>query len=366
MDGTSKRTERGILERRESITDRMLSSGLNLQRRLSQVAHDCTAEDVSSLIDPSSLIAKSLAESQERDDEQLMEGKRKEDKKADTSADGRHVRRDELAFVFGVLNVVIVAFWIGRKPETYYVYWTFKSIVLFSWRYLTYRKKQLHWLMLELCYFGNFLGLAHVWYFPQSQILRKLSFAFASGPLMWSIMAMRNSLVFHDVDKSTTLMMHASPAIAVWTLRWHDQDHAYMALLGLREGLRDLFMIPVVLYMIWVVLYYLICFKWMHERIKSEGGVTMFDLMVPKDPKKINKSPILKYITSFSEEWQPIVYLAFHGFMASLSFLPTFLFWNSYWSHTGALAFCLLLSVWNGGTFYFKVFARKYYNLKPE
>lgn len=37
-----------------------------------------------------------------------------------------------------------------------------------------------------------------------------------TGPLMWSIVAMRNSLVFHDGDKITTLMMHASPALSAW------------------------------------------------------------------------------------------------------------------------------------------------------
>lgn len=33
---------------------------------------------------------------------------------------------------------------------------------------------------------------------------------------MWAIVAMRNSLVFHDFDKMTTLMMHASPALVAW------------------------------------------------------------------------------------------------------------------------------------------------------
>lgn len=44
----------------------------------------------------------------------------------------------------------------------------------------------------------------------------QFSFAVMTGPLMWSIVAMRNSLVFHDGDKITTLMMHASPALSAW------------------------------------------------------------------------------------------------------------------------------------------------------
>lgn len=215
--------------------------------------------------------------------------------------------------------------------------------------------------MLELCYFGNFLGMIHVWLYPESIGQRHLAFAFASGPLMFSIAAMRNSLVFHDVDKSTTLMMHASPAMAAWTLRWYDTVNVSMAPLSLADGLRELVAKPVGFYMIWVVAYYLVVFKYCNARIRREGGVTMFDIMVPKDPAKIKRSTVLTFITSFSVPWQPIVYLTFHASMATLSFLPVVLCWNHFAVHTTLLLGLLALSIWNGGTFYFKVFAKKYY-----
>lgn len=272
-------------------------------------------------------------------------------------------RLSEIAFFCGVLNVALTAFIIGRSPSQYYVYWTVKSVLLFTWRFITYRRKSLQWLMLELCYFGNFVGLIHVWFFPESIAQRRLTFAFASGPLMFSIAAMRNSLVFHDVDKSTTLMMHASPAMAAWTLRWYDDKlDGAMAPLDLPEALRDLVVIPVMYYVIWVLLYYLVVFRCFGERIRRKGGVTMFDLMVPKDRDVAKKkSPILGFITSFQPRWQPIVYLAFHGTAASLSFFPVVACWNSFAMHTTLLLGLLSLSVWNGGTFYFKVFAKKYY-----
>ena len=91
-----------------------------------------------------------------------------------------------------------------------------------------------------------------------------------------------------------------------------------------------------------------------------------FDLMVPKDKDTAKKkSPVLAFITSFSPPWQPIVYLAFHGTAASLSFLPVVACWNSFAVHTTLLLGLLSLSIWNGGTFYFKVFAKKYYGSEP-
>jgi len=61
----------------------------------------------------------------------------------------------------------------------------------------------------------------------------QFSFAVMTGPLMWSIVAMRNSLVFHDGDKITTLMMHASPAITAW---WVDSQMDGQGLGGWRAG----------------------------------------------------------------------------------------------------------------------------------
>ncbi len=44
----------------------------------------------------------------------------------------------------------------------------------------------------------------------------QLAFGQMSGYLTWAIVAMRNSLVFHDLDKITTLFMHISPALVGW------------------------------------------------------------------------------------------------------------------------------------------------------
>jgi hypothetical protein len=45
--------------------------------------------------------------------------------------------------------------------------------------------------------------------------------AFNTGPLAWSTLTFRNSLVFHDLDKSTSVMLHLGPALVSWALRWH-------------------------------------------------------------------------------------------------------------------------------------------------
>ncbi len=109
-----------VLNRRDSIVQ-----GFN---RLSEV----TAEDLQAIMDPTSLMASTLAETQEREETSAS-------KAPPAAADKRRVRRDEVAFFFGVVNVGLTAFWVGRSPETYYVYWTIKSALLFTWRFFSYR-----------------------------------------------------------------------------------------------------------------------------------------------------------------------------------------------------------------------------------
>lgn len=170
---------------------------------------------------------------------------------------------------------------------------------------------------------------------------------------------MRNSLVFHDFDKMTTLMMHASPAITAWTLRWY--PHANDPLAALTSSYAGMILPSVACYVAWMLTYYLLTFVAFRGRIEGRGRQTMFSLMVPKkDPERAKRSPLARLVLMAPEWAQPFAYLAFHALAATLAFQPVKIFWDHYWVHTVALLFCLGLSVWNGANYYFKVFAKKY------
>lgn len=278
----------------------------------------------------------------------------------------RIMLRDKIVFFVGVVNVALIAYWCGASPGTYYHFWAFKCATLFPMRWWSYKKKGWHYLMLELCYFGNLIGIAHLYYFRNSIFLRKMAFAYGAGPLMCSILAMRNSLVFHDFDKTTTLMMHASPAIVAWTLRWFPEA-SWVATLTKDQLIAmnssswyELFVQPVAFYFVWVFIYYILTFVALHDRIEGRGRATMFSLMVPKDPERAKRSALARVVLKAPEHIQPIVYLACHGVAASFSFIPVKLCFDHFYFHTLFLAYCLGMSIWNGGNYYFKVFAKKY------
>ena len=52
------------------------------------------------------------------------------------------------------------------------------------------------------------------------QVLFYVCFTFALGPLSAAIVLWRNSLVFHDVDKVTSVFIHIMPPLLMYCLKW--------------------------------------------------------------------------------------------------------------------------------------------------
>lgn len=88
--------------------------------------------------------------------------------------------------------------------------------------------------------------------------------------------------------------------------------------------------------------------------------MNMMALMVHEPAKKKKPRGAAALVLRMPPLLQPIVYLSCHGLGALLSLLPTKIWWDSMWAHTGVLAFCIGIGIWNGASFYFKVFAKRY------
>ena len=191
--------------------------------------------------------------------------------------------RDQLSFLVGVLVFGMSAFYLGAFPVSFSRCYIFLAAVLLGTRFFIYRSTKQHLFLLDLCYQVNALWVVHLVLLPRSLFLRRCLFALSSGPLMGSIggervfffvgggfggrererergertearekrgereerrerrerqhsrskkknrskpfsphsSAFRNSLVFHDLDKMTSLFIHLWPAALAWQSRWH-------------------------------------------------------------------------------------------------------------------------------------------------
>ncbi|MEW5302047.1 MAG: hypothetical protein WDW36_004859 [Sanguina aurantia] len=270
--------------------------------------------------------------------------------------------RDKLAFVLGSTLLWVCAFTLGRTPQTFYRLYTGLGVALMGVRYFTYRRSRRHYYLFDICYFANLLLVTHVWLLRRSALLQTVTFAFNAGPVMWSIVAFRNSCVFHDLDKVTSLYLHLVPAMVSWTLRWYPTKAFYgfpsHEALGAhrpatsRGGVVSLVLVPAVFYTAWAVAYYLKIFVISASRIKERGYQTLFGFVTTQ-----RKGVFHAIAKRVRPSVQPAVYFALHMLFCLTTFVISIAAWHSYYVHTLLLLLCASMSMWHGAQYYFEVFA---------
>jgi hypothetical protein len=129
---------------------------------------------------------------------------------------------DKIAFCSGVTMSWMFAYLLGRYPRDYFlVFFTICIIPLVFARWIRYMKMGMHYYLIDLCYFSTALILYNIWLDPRNEALMRIGFLTSHGCLAVSIMAFRNSLVFHDMDCLTSIGIHAAPMIITHHIRWY-------------------------------------------------------------------------------------------------------------------------------------------------
>ena len=66
--------------------------------------------------------------------------------------------KDKITFIFGVFQVILVTFFMGRYPNSfYYDFHTIWMISLVTGKWAYYKTKGWHYFMTDVCYYDNFL-----------------------------------------------------------------------------------------------------------------------------------------------------------------------------------------------------------------
>lgn len=129
---------------------------------------------------------------------------------------------DKIVFCSGVTMSWMFAYLLGRYPRDYFlVFFTIIIIPLVFARWIRYMKIGMHYYLIDLCYFSTALILYNIWLDPRNEALMRIGFLTSHGCLAVSIMAFRNSLVFHDMDCLTSIGVHAAPMIITHHIRWY-------------------------------------------------------------------------------------------------------------------------------------------------
>ncbi|KAI9218157.1 hypothetical protein BC828DRAFT_360383 [Blastocladiella britannica] len=267
-------------------------------------------------------------------------------------------KRDKIAFFLGVSNLWLSALLVGVAPTLMPVWYTFKCVVLIAVRWGLYRRRRWHYFLADFCYLINVMMLLFLWVMPTSATLFNLLFACSHGPLAWAIVTWRNSLVFHSLDKMTSVFIHLSPPLTLATLRWFDSTHSTAASpqnphhrpLGLGESL----IAATVVYAVWQAAYYIFILYRRRDKVNNQGYATSFTWLLG------DGGAIARAMAVFGERHAMATFMLLQYAYSMVTVVPVALLAGSPVANIAFLVSIVSVSVWNAAGFYFDVFSKRY------
>ncbi|KAF7980903.1 hypothetical protein HWV62_36093 [Athelia sp. TMB] len=267
--------------------------------------------------------------------------------------------REKISFFSGVMSLLITALLFGMAPQWIHVSYTLQGLYLLPLRAYTYKKRSWHYFLFDLCYYVTILNFIYIWFFPQSAALFVACYCLSHGSLASAVITWRNSLVFHDLDKVTSLFVHIYAPITFTVIR-----HFYPGSEQRFPALKELpYMAPMkalllsgFIYLIWQVLYWKLVLVDRRTKIASGQRTTSFSFLLNDKRGVIGRT-----LSSVPEQYREVSFMAGQLLYAVLTELPAvYLLYDSpAWSAV-FLVVIFSVSVWNGGGYYIEVFGRKF------
>ncbi|KAL7720125.1 Glycerophosphocholine acyltransferase 1 [Entamoeba marina] len=259
---------------------------------------------------------------------------------------------DKFTFASGVLILLLSQHIISALPTFMPYYYLILIFPLLLARYFIYRKNKWHYFMIDFCYFCQLItiltvALVNTSLFPY---LFQTAFVFAHGPLLTAIPMWKNSLVFHDLDKLTSVYIHLFPALVCYSLRWYVISSPPE--ITLLSGI----IIPSIIYILWQCAYLFITEGVDKDKIERRRYMTSLKWLSQEKPH-----PIYLFLLKKGVKDRPLVILVSFQFAYTiLTMLPTYIYYNSKSLELLWILICLACSIWMGANFYFEVFIRNY------
>ncbi|KAI9777921.1 MAG: hypothetical protein M1839_008456 [Geoglossum umbratile] len=276
--------------------------------------------------------------------------------------------RQKVAFIAGVLNIFISGYLIGAYPDWFHVWYTVQFVYFMPLRYYTYHRRGYQYFLADLCYFVNVLALLSIWMFPNSKRLFISTFCLAFGNNAWAIAMWRNSMVFHSIDKVTSLMIHIMPPVAlhciVHRIEPEMQEARFPAVYAIKYSsptrkvhysLVSMILWATLPYLLWQLSYHF--FITMRRRAQiAAGRPTSFTWL----RKSYSKKWIGRLVLSLPESLQEFAFMLIQYIYAVLTMLPCPIWFWYRWPSAGFLFAVFVWSVYNGATYYIDVFGTRF------
>jgi len=248
----------------------------------------------------------------------------------------------------GVLYAISTPYIVGVFPQIFPSWYLISAFGLFSMRAYIYFKRDKKFFLLDFCYFANACIMIFLLFFPKNETYFIMCWGFANGPLALSVVAWRNSMVFHSLDKVTSVFLHMSPAILMYGLRW--KWHGTIAV-PVTLTFWDSMVYTLVPYIVWQFAYWVIVFVIYENKVPTAGKFLLFTK--GGLPAHLSNIPFGKENAIYG---LIVVQLAY----TIITTLPVVLYFHYEWIHFLFLVYVEMQAISNGSDFYFKIFLDRY------
>ncbi|KAI9798098.1 MAG: hypothetical protein M1833_004995 [Piccolia ochrophora] len=278
--------------------------------------------------------------------------------------------QEKASFIAGVLNVFISGYMIGAWPEYMYIWYTIQLCYFMPVRYYTYHKRGYHYFLADLCYFVNLLALLTIWAFPQSKRLFISTYCLAYGNNAVAIAMWRNSMVFHSLDKVTSLFVHIMPPVTLHCLvhlipadlqraRFPAIYVIKYSLPGDKEhySLTEMMIWATVPYAVWQLSYHFLITVRRREKIAA-GRPTSFTFL----RKSYSKTWVGRAVLSLPDPLHEPAFMVIQYLYAEMTMLPCPIWFWHRWLSAAFLLTVFSWSIYNGATYYIDVFGKRFQN----
>jgi len=235
--------------------------------------------------------------------------------------------------------------------------------------------------VLDFCYFCNASCLAQLaisMSHPASlhESLVVMNFLHATGPLAMAIPMWRNSLVFHSLDKITSVFIHSLPPLFVFALRWYPPAAGLQLPATLPLG-RSMFL-GLSGYAAWQALYLLATevffarrivsnelmssIRWLTTPGRSMSPPGCYTGITHSTYKVVSRLGWMRKGELFDPDaWKTkSIFVLVQLLYTAATLLVSVFLWSSYEAHLLYLFAISISCVWNGASYYIEVFSKAY------
>ena len=299
---------------------------------------------------------------------------------------------DKVSFTMGVIHLMLTQFFFCSLPSYFWVYATFVLVSSVLSRYFHYKSLDFEYFLFDFCYFSDICNMLSAIYFYDSVWFFKMCFILANGPLLWAIVVWRNSLVFHDFDKVTSVYIHILPSMLTYVGLTHGHCSLidFMLFRTQNSSTCTLFSQPMMkgdealatltladfgravgFYVFWQVCYYIktevidkeyldqhpeksTSLRWIATDTKNALARAILMLL-----RKVNVYGANEDFDSHSAKTK-ITFMGSQLIYTMVTFMPCYFMFRWPMFHFSFLLFVVVYAIYNGASFYFDVFSLRY------